>query len=627
MAKRKVTKRRPADLVRCATRALKNARYLQESAADAIPRPGSPEGFGTGIPIPVLARLHRLPHDHPDLRAYKPLAAYLQHNRLPMPGRNARDALFNGTIFFVQVKFNVPGGPFVVADADMNTIVEYAQHAVVPISEYARQYGANAVQAAPGFIRHSVTLASTSYGDSDVQTWVNDIVRVNSLPLTSCVAIVSPQGMNGTGVGGNSGYHSKANAVYTIFGVFATGIGLQDLGDVYAMVVSHEIAELVVDPNVDGQNPEVCDPCDINCGPLHRCYFDASDNFLGATATLPPAFAFSYYICAVVNTAGAASCPAPDGDCNYAPASTGHLWHTLRRADGSWTGLGDVEGQFRIPGPVAAAAGTGGSPGETQFVFTTGDGHLWHTLRRVDGSWTGLGDVEGQFALPGPVVAVAAAIGLPGETQFMFTTSDGHLWHTLRRADGSWSGLGDVEGQFAIPGPVAAVAGTGGLLGETQFIFTTNDGHLWHTLRRLDGSWTGLGDVQGQFAIPGPVVAVAAAIGAPGETQFMFTTSDGHLWHTLRRADGSWTGLDDVEGQFAIPGPVAEVAGTGGGLPGETQFLFTTSDGHLWHTLRRADGSWTGLGDVQGQFAVPGPVVAVAAAAGLPGETQFMFTT
>jgi hypothetical protein len=91
--------------------------------------------------------------------------------------------------------------------------------------------------------------------------------------------------------------------------------------------------------------------------------------------------------------------------------------------------------------------------------------------------------------------------------------------------DGSWTGLGDVQGVFAIPGPVAAVAGTAGTVeGETQWMFTTSDGHLWDTERHLDGSWTGLGDVQGVFAIPGPVAAVAAAQGAGGQTQFMMTT-------------------------------------------------------------------------------------------------------
>src|SRR6266700_550437 len=315
-----------------------------------------------------------------------------------------------------------------------------------------------------------------------------------------------------------------------------------------------------------------------------------------------------------------------------ATTNDGHPWHTLRRADGSWTGLEDVQGKFAIPGPVTAVAAAGdGTAGETQYMFATADGHLWHTLRRADGSWTGLGDVQSQFTIPGPVMVVAATgDGTAGETQYMFATTDGHLWHTLRRADGSWQGLGDVQSQCTIPGPVTVVAAAGdGTAGETQYMFATADGHLWHTLRRADGSWAGLEDVQGKFAIPGPVTAVAAAgDGTAGETQYMFATADGHLWHTLRRADGSWTGLGDVQSQFTIPGPVMVVAATGDGTAGETQYMFATADGHLWHTLRRADGSWQGLGDVQSQFTIPGPVTAVAAAGdGTAGETQYMFAT
>jgi hypothetical protein len=100
-----------------------------------------------------------------------------------------------------------------------------------------------------------------------------------------------------------------------------------------------------------------------------------------------------------------------------------------------------------------------------------------------------------------------------------------------------------------------------------------------------------------------------------------------HLWHTLRTPDGKWSGLGDVQGQFAIPGPVAAVAGAAGAVPGETQWMLTTSDGHLWHTARNPNGTWSGLGDVEGQFAIPGAVATVAAAQGAPGQTQFMMTT
>src|SRR5438046_3047334 len=116
---------------------------------------------------------------------------------------------------------------------------------------------------------------------------------------------------------------------------------------------------------------------------------------------------------------------------------------------------------------------------------------------------------------------------------------------------------------------------------------TKNDGHLWHTLRHADGSWQGLGDVQSQFTIPGPVRVVAAAgDGTAGETQYMFATADGHLWHTIRHADGSWKGLGDVQSQFAIPAPVTAVAAAGDGAAGETQYFFATADGQAWH----ADG-------------------------------------
>ena len=144
----------------------------------------------------------------------------------------------------------------------------------------------------------------------------------NNLPSSSCIFVVSPQGLTAPNVGDNAGYHGLANITYVVAGVFTTNLTLDDTADVYAMVVSHEMAEMVVDPNVDGQNPEVCDPCDLNCNNLTRVYFDASDNFLGTNQASPPSgFDFAYYVCAVVKPEGAASCPASATDCQYAPAT------------------------------------------------------------------------------------------------------------------------------------------------------------------------------------------------------------------------------------------------------------------------------------------------------------------
>lgn len=266
-------------------------------------------------------------HDSPVLNRHKALAEFLKKHPLPVLGRVARDALFNGTVHFAQVTFHTSGGDKVMPTGDMNQIVQYAQHAVVPISEYAAQYGPNTVTISPTLFSKTVDVPGGNFTDDDLRGWVNALKNDNQLPDNSCIFVVVPQGIGAKDVGGNSGYHQKADIPYIVAGVTATGLALSDLPDVYAMVVSHEIAEMVVDPNAATGDPEVCDPCDLNCGNLTRIYFDAADNFLGSNQATPPAgFAFAYYICAIVKVAGASDCPASSANCDYAPVQGG--WYT-----------------------------------------------------------------------------------------------------------------------------------------------------------------------------------------------------------------------------------------------------------------------------------------------------------
>jgi hypothetical protein len=219
------------------------------------------------------------------------------------------------------VTFHAPGQHFVIPTADMNTIVQYAQRAIVPINEYASEYGSPRASVSPNILTYSVNLRRRAYNDANVKAWVNDIASKQNLPATDAVVIASPQGLSATDVDANAGYHGLANLAYTIFGVFAQNLTMQDEQDTYAMVVSHEIAELIVDPRANDANPEVCDPCDLNCGSqnLNRAYFDAQNKYLGTVRALPPAFNFAFYICAVVKPAGATGCPAPHVDCVYPP--------------------------------------------------------------------------------------------------------------------------------------------------------------------------------------------------------------------------------------------------------------------------------------------------------------------
>src|ERR1700724_237611 len=311
---------KPSPAVRCFTRALKNARYLQQMAPQLFARDAHAEGFGTGVPIEILRGLHRTRHDSPVLSRHQAVADFLRQNQLPVPARTARDPLFSGTVYFAQITFQTSGGDLLIQTADMNQIVEYAQHAIVPISEYAAQYGSNTVTVSPTVLTYAASVPAGSYTDGDLQGWVNDMFSTNGLSADSCIFAVSPQGLTAPNVGENSGYHGKASIPYVVAGVFSTGLTLDDSPDAYAMVVSHELAEMIVDPNVDGANPEVCDACDVNCNNLTRCYFDASDSFLGSNQDSPPSgFPFSYYTCAVVRPAGATDCPASSANCAYAP--------------------------------------------------------------------------------------------------------------------------------------------------------------------------------------------------------------------------------------------------------------------------------------------------------------------
>jgi hypothetical protein len=248
-------------------------------------------------------------------------------------------ALFSGTIYFAQVTFATPGQNYSVSAADMQTMINYAQHAIVPISEWVPQYGPSTVTISPVPIQFTANMSSTSFTDSDLQGWVNSIVSSNGFdPSSTAIVVPCPAQISesaGEGIGANSGYHFIANVPYAVWGMGGTNITLADEADVYAMVVSHEIAELIVDPQGNLSNPEVCDPCCENCqgvagsysGGFFRAYFDIFNDYLGTNQQTPPGgFNYAFYNAVIVKPAGAEysesdDCDATTADCNYAPVT------------------------------------------------------------------------------------------------------------------------------------------------------------------------------------------------------------------------------------------------------------------------------------------------------------------
>lgn len=305
----------------CVTRHMKNARHLQATAPQLLPREEPADGFASRIPPDLLGGFH-VASSADVQRRHPQLAEALRRSPAPRPRPRASAPLFSGSIVFVQASFRTPRGTVSVAPADLSMAMAFSRLAAKPISRYASQYGPNRVDIATATVPFAVTLAGTRCNDQTLQGWVNQIVSQNRLPSTTCVAILNPPGVVNTDADssqGVGGYHSLANVPYLFVNVMGSGLTVQDDSGLYALALSHEIAEMVVDPRADLSNPEVCDACGPNCQIAWIDYFDSSGGYVATSQAFPPSFPYAFFINGMVRPESATACPAPAAACNYAP--------------------------------------------------------------------------------------------------------------------------------------------------------------------------------------------------------------------------------------------------------------------------------------------------------------------
>lgn len=160
-----------------------------------------------------------------------------------------------------------------------------------------------------------------------------------------------------------------------------------------------------------------------------------------------------------------------------------------------------------------------------------------------------------------------------GSSSLFLDNGSGYIYYSDVSANrnGNWYKLVFVDACDS--GDYSSQAGSFGIAND--------DGRLYHTIRKPDGTWTSKGDLGTVLGLTSGVIAVSAATdGVSGEAQYALATSDGRLYHTIRKPDGNWTGKGDLSAELGLGSSVTSVAATGDGVGGQTQYAIATSGGY-----------------------------------------------
>ena len=304
----------------CSTRYLKNAKFLQGPELGFFPGAEPIEGFASLVPMHVLSRLGEIA-----LAELEPeeLAMALSKKRPPVGGKVAVAPLFAGVLRFVQATFSSSGTDHALPAADLGTAMGYAKMSAPPISAYASQYGPNSLGVAIDTIPLQASIVAGKYNDQLLAGWVDQLAKARGLGPDSCLVFLNPQGVVNTDADvsqGVLGYHnvSSGGIPYAFVNVMGQGLTIKDEQNLYALALSHEIVEALVDPAANGSNPEVSDNCSGNCNVEFRNYFDDGGMWLGGS----PGPNYAFFTAGCVKPSNASQCPAPTSACTYPPPAS-----------------------------------------------------------------------------------------------------------------------------------------------------------------------------------------------------------------------------------------------------------------------------------------------------------------
>jgi len=261
------------------------------------------------------------------------------------------------------------------------------------------------------------------------------------------------------------------------------------------------------------------------------------------------------------------------------------LWHSIRQGN-TWSLFADVEGEAGERGRFLDVSCDDDSQG-LHVCAITDDGRLWHSIRQGD-PWSQFADVEGEAGERGRFVKVSCATmgsnTMGYQLHVCAITDDGRLWHSIRQGD-PWSQFADVEGEAGERGrfvDVSCAASYGVSANQLHVCAITDDGRLWHSIRRGD-PWSQFADVESKAGERGRFVDVSCATEF-GNLHVCAITDDGRFWHSIRRGN-PWSQFLDVE----------EAAGERGRfvnadcavMANKLHVCAITDNGRLWHSIRQ----------------------------------------
>ena len=423
----------------------------------------------------------------------------------------ASSALFNGTMHLVDLSFKRKDlGGVVIAwpPGEVDTVLAYMTLATPTILRYTAQYGEASATISQTILVGEVEVDSNTYNQVWLENWVNTLAGQYNIPSNDCICILNPPEMIDSSdalSGGIGGYHlttSKCRYIFT--NVTAHGLTLADRDLAFATTLSHEIAEMIVDPNASS-NPEVCDPCAGNCGHVTLNFFQRDGGFLGSVTDMNLIAAYDYFIEGIVQPAFVSNCPAPFSACAYFPEI--------------WSGLG---GQFRELAVAAFADGR-------LCLFALGNNHdVWRLDELAPGGgWGGWQSFGGH-----DLQSIAVGTNADGRLELFALGKDKQLYHLWQSgaagAWGQWALLGGKGiGQFHVSRDAAKVLHVYAIAsgGECVHISQVGANGGW-------GAWSSLGGHG--------FLEVHAGIGVGGK-QIVVVADAYHVLHaTITPAQPNW---------------------------------------------------------------------------------------